>query len=45
MSSTIGQAGATDIVFHIPRPWIPRLEVHDTHLAELGLEWYCNVHT
>ena len=35
----------TDIVFHIPRAWISRLEVHDAHLVDLSLKWYRDVHT
>lgn len=38
------QAGEIDMVFHIPRPRIPRFEVHDSHLVDLGLKWYRDVH-
>lgn len=33
------------MVFHISRPRIPCLEVHDSHLIDLRLEWYRDVHT
>lgn len=39
------QAGETHMVFHIPRPGVPRLEVHDSHLVDLGPKWYRDVHT
>lgn len=39
------QAGATDIVFHISCLRIPRLEVYDSHLVDLGLKWYRDIHT
>ena len=33
------------MVFHIPRLRIPRLEVYDSHLVDLGLKWYRDIHT
>lgn len=35
---------ATDVVFHIPRLRIPRLEVHYSHLADFGLKWNRHIH-
>lgn len=39
------QDGATDMVLHIPCLRIPRLEVHDSHLIDLGLKWYRDIQT
>lgn len=44
ISSTAGTVGATHMVFHVPRPRIPRLEIHDSHLVDRGLKWYRDVH-
>ena len=32
-------------MFHIPRLRIPRFEVYNSHLVDLGLEWYRDIHT
>ena len=33
------------MVFHIPCLWILRLEVYDSHLVDLSLKWYRDIHT
>lgn len=33
------------MIFHIPRLRILRLEIHNSHLVDLGMKWYRDVHT